>query len=65
MKYLVQAILIEGSIEIVVDSIKTDYDRATVEMLMKRHRNNSHYIYNVMDIETQELLIHTSRNIYY
>lgn len=68
MKYLVQAILVDNTgrntIETVVDSIKTDDDRATVEMLMKRHKNNPHYIYNSIDIETQELLIHTTRNIF-
>ena len=64
MKYLVQAILIDGDIETVIDSIKTDDDRQTVEFLMRRHRTNPHYLYTVMDIETKEILIHTTRNIF-
>jgi hypothetical protein len=64
MKYLVQAILIDGNIETVIDSIKTDDDRATVEWLMRRHKNNPHYRYVVMDIATQEILINTTRNIF-
>lgn len=69
MKYLAQAILIDNTgrdtIETVIDSIKTDNDRETVKFLMKRHRTNPHYLYVVMDIETQEVVIHTDRNIYY
>lgn len=64
MKYLVQAILIDGDIETVIDSIKTDDDRATVERLMRRHKASSDYRYVVMDIATQEILINTTRNIY-
>ena len=64
MKYLVQAILEDGNIETVIDSIKTDDDRATVELLMKRHKNSSHYRYVVMDIAAQETLINTTRNIF-
>lgn len=64
MKYLVQAILIDGNIETVIDSIKTNDDRATVEFLMKRHKTSSNYRYVVMDIATQEILINTTRNIF-
>lgn len=64
MKYLVQAILHDGDIEAVVDSIKTDDDKATVEFLMRRHKNSNHYQYIVMDIATQEILINTTRNIF-
>ena len=64
MKYLVQAILIDGNIETVIDSIKTDDDRATVEWLMRRHKSNPDYRYVVMDIATQEILINTTRNIF-
>lgn len=64
MKYLVQAILVDGEIETVIDSIKTNDDHYTIDILMRRHKNNPHYLYTVMDIETQEILIHTTRNIY-
>ena len=68
MKYLAQAILIDNdgrnTIESVVDSIKTDDDRATIEFLMRRHKNNPHYLYKVIDIETQEVVISTTRNIF-
>lgn len=64
MKYLVQAILIDGNIECPIESIKTDDDRATVEFLMKRHKTSSNYRYVVMDIATQEILINTTRNIF-
>lgn len=40
MKYLVQAILVEGSLETVIDSIKTDDDRKTIEWLMRRHKTS-------------------------
>lgn len=64
MKFLAQAILIDGDRETVIDSIKTDNDKQTIDFLMRRHKNNPHYLYTVMDIETQEILIHTTRNIY-
>lgn len=64
MKYLVQAILEDGNIETVIDSIKTDDHRKTVEFVMKRHKTSSMYRYVVMDIATREILINTTRNIY-
>jgi hypothetical protein len=64
MKYLVQSILIDGNIETVIESIKTDDVRAMVEWLMKRHKNSHNYRYVVMDIATQEILINTTRNIF-
>lgn len=68
MKYLAQAILIDNdgrnTIESVIDSIKTDDDRATIEFLMRRHKNNPHYLYKVIDIATQEVVISTTRNIF-
>lgn len=54
----------DGNFETVIDSIKSDDDRATVEWLMKRHKTSSHYRYVVMDIATQQILINTTRNIY-
>lgn len=68
MKYLAQAILIDNTgrntIETVIDSIKTDDDRATVEFLMRRHKSNPHYLYKVIEIETQAVVISTTRNIF-
>lgn len=64
MKYLVQAILVEGSLETVVDSIKTDDDRQTIEWLMRRHKTSPNYLYIVMDIATQTVVASTTRNIY-
>lgn len=65
MKYLVQAILNDGDINSVVDSFKTnDYD-STLEFLMRRHRNNYHYRYVVIDIAAQEILINASLNKYW
>ena len=67
-KYLVQAILIDNTgretIETVINSIRTDDDKAAVEYLMKKHRGSDKYLYNVMDLETQEIIISTTRNIY-
>lgn len=67
-KYLVQAILIDNTgretIETVINSIRTDDDKAAVEYLMKKHRSSNNYLYNVMDLETQEIIISTTRNIY-
>lgn len=64
MKYLVQAILVEGSLETVVYSIKTDDDRQTIEWLMRRHKTSPNYLYIVMDIATQTVVASTTRNIY-
>lgn len=64
MKYLAQAILMDGDIETVIDSIKTDDHRATIEFLMRRHKTNPHYLYTVMNLDTREILIRTTRNIF-
>jgi len=62
MKYLVQAILQDGDIETVVDSIKTDDWENTVDFVMRRHKSNYHYLYTVLDIETKEVLLKQIRN---
>ena len=64
MKYLVQAILIDGDIECPIESIKTDDCHATIDWLMKRHKSSNSYRYVAMAIATQEILINTTRNIY-
>lgn len=66
MKYLAQAILIDdtgrNTVETVIDSFKTDDYPATVEYMMRRHRNSTHYLYRVIEIETQEVVISTTEN---
>lgn len=61
MRYLVQAILIDGDIETVVGSIKSDdYKAATFLMMM--HRHGYKYLYRAMDIETGEIVMSTTKN---
>ena len=62
MKYLVQAILVDGDIETVSDSFKTDNYQETLDFVMKRHRTSSSYIYTVLDLTTKEVLIRTAEN---
>lgn len=62
MRYLVQAILIDGEIETVVDSIRNDGYRETMRFLMARHRHSYHYLYQVMDLETWEIVLSTTEN---
>ena len=64
MMYLAQAILEDGSLNTVIDSIKTDDPRATIEWMMRRHKNSSNYRYVVMVISTREIIINTTRNIF-
>lgn len=65
MKYLVQAILIDGDIERVNDSIKTDEYEVTLDFVMKRHKTSDKYFYIVMEIETQKIIIKTKENKFY
>lgn len=62
MGYLVQAILIDGEIETVVDSRKSDGYWETVWSLMARHRHSYHYLYRAMDLETGEIVLSTTEN---
>lgn len=62
MGYLVQAILIDGEIETVVDSRKSDGYWETVRPLMARHRHSYHYLYRAMDLETGEIVLSTTEN---
>ena len=57
MRYLVQAILIDGDIETVVGSIK-----AATTFLMMMHRHGYKYLYRAMDIETGEIVMSTTKN---
>lgn len=69
MKYLVQAILIDNTgrntIETVIDSFRTDDYQRTLDRLMKEHRFLNKYMFNVMEIETQKVIISTMHNKYY
>ena len=62
MRYLVQAILIDGEIETVVDSSKSDNYRETARSLMARHRHSYHYLYRAMDLESGEIVLSTTEN---
>ena len=57
MKYLVQAILVDGEIETVVGSIKSDDYKNTALFLMMKHRHSYKYLYRAMDIETMQIVI--------
>lgn len=69
MKYLVQAILVDNTgrniIETVIDSFKTDDYQRTLDRLMKKHKNSNKYMFTVVEIETQEIIISTMHNNYY
>lgn len=65
MKYLVQAILIDGGIETVADSLKTDDYETALDILMKRHKSSNKYLYIVMEIEGQKIITKTNKNKYY
>ena len=67
-EYRVQAILIDetgrNTIETVVDSFRTtDYEK-TLDIVMNRHRFSSSYLYIVMEIETQTIILRTKENKY-
>lgn len=62
MRYLVQAILIDGDIETVVGSIKSDDYKAAATFLMMTHRHSYKYLYRAMDIETGEIVMSTTKN---
>ena len=69
MKYLLQAILIDNTgrntIETVIDSFRTDDYQRTLDRLMKKHKNSNKYMFTVVEIETQEIIISTMHNKYY
>lgn len=63
-KYLVQAILTDGDIETVIDSIRTNDYMHIVEFVMKKHKSSRKYRYIAMNISNQEILINTTENKY-
>ena len=62
MRYLVQAILIDGEIETVVDSRKSDSYRETARSLMARHRHSYHYLYRAVELESGKIVLSTTEN---
>ena len=62
MKYLVQAILVDGEIETVVGSIKSDDYKYAALFLMMAHRRSYKYLYRAMDIETGQIVMSTTKN---
>lgn len=60
-RYLVQAILVDGDLETVTESIKTDDPIKILDWLMMRHKNSYHHQYNVLNTETQEVRSFTNR----
>lgn len=63
-KYLVQATLSDGCIETVIDSFKTDDAEKMLDFVMKRHKNSLKYLYMVMEIKTQKIIVKTEKNKY-
>lgn len=61
-RFLVQAILMDGNSERVINSTKTDNAVETMHAFMKMHRNSRQYKYNVMTIKTQ--FVQTFENIF-
>ena len=64
MKYLVQAILVDGEIETVTDSIKTDDFSKTLDFVMKRHKTSREHVYLAMEVESQTIVERTNKNKY-
>lgn len=62
MKYLVQAILIDGNVETVSASIKSDDYNDTALFLMMKHRHSYKYLYRAMDLETGQIVMSTTKN---
>ena len=55
-------VLIDGDIETVVGSIKSDDYKAAATFLMMMHRHGYKYLYRAMDIETGEIVMSTTKN---
>lgn len=64
-KFLVQAILLDGSLETVIDSIRTDNYETTLDNVMKRHRRSRSYLYVVMRCDTHEIVVKTMHNKFF
>lgn len=67
-EYRVQSILIDSTgkdeVETIVDSFRTtDYEK-TLDMVMCKHKLNSHYLYVVMEIDTQKIIYKSKDNKY-
>ena len=68
-KYRVQAILIDATgnktIETIINSYTTPDYEAALDQLMKKHKSCNHYLYNVLDIDTDKLIYSSMENKYY
>ena len=68
-KYRVQAILIDTTgnktIETITDSYTTPNYEETLDRIMKKHKSSNHYLYNVLDLDTVELIYSSAENKYY
>lgn len=66
--YLVQSILIDNNKEeSIIDSIEVNsYDEIfkTLDSLMEKHKSNSNYIYNVINMTTNSIMYSTMNNKY-
>ncbi|MCD8073647.1 MAG: hypothetical protein LUF27_01185 [Lachnospiraceae bacterium] len=63
-KYVVQAILIDGDHERVINSTHTDDYEYALDVFMRLHRSSHSYIYNVMDLATKQVTKYGYKNIY-
>ena len=68
-RYRIQSILIEYDNrgrcrETITHSIRCEDYQAGLEYLMKKHRVSGSFLYNVLDLETGELLVSTKTNPY-
>ena len=67
--YRVQAILIDttgrNTIETITDSYTTQDYKAALDRLMKKHKSSNHYLYNVLDLNTVELIYSSKENKYF
>ena len=68
-KYRVQAILIDTTgyktITTITNSYTTSDYEAALDQLMKKHKSCNHYLYNVLDLNTDELIYSSMENKYY
>ena len=55
-KYIVQAILMDGEQETVIDSVRTDNFLPVLHKFMKRHIHSYKYSYNVLVIDTGHVM---------
>lgn len=64
-KYLVQGILIDDDVQTVTESFYTDDYEQALDFIMQKHKFSHKYVYNVLDVKRNELIISTSENKYW